>query len=89
MTHRTFALVAALFGVIVILTLILTMHLAANVIRLYADSMYSPAPTYGVLTLPNGATFSRDSLEETGSPWRNLPSSVRRERRKEALHSKF
>ncbi len=82
MTHRTFALVAALFGVVVLLTLILTMRLAANVIRSYADSMYSPAPTYGVLTLPNGEQYSRDSLQnDTGSSvWKTLPPTVRRTR---------
>ena len=56
-TQRIFALKAILFSLSIILLLLLSTRLSGRLTHMNATALYSMAPMYGTLKLPNGEEF--------------------------------
>jgi len=62
---RLFLVQATLAVSVVLLLVVLSLRITGNLPRMSASGIYSPAPTYGVLRLPSGQEFTRDSKVNT------------------------
>ncbi|MEK7591080.1 MAG: hypothetical protein AAB489_02635 [Patescibacteria group bacterium] len=60
-TQRIFALKAILFSLSVILLLLVSTRLSGRLTHMNATALYSMAPMYGTLKLPNGEEFHRSA----------------------------